>query len=293
MGGGTSSGGGSTSGAVDYPEYMKESHGVALEAIWSIVLSETETPSPYAGWSSADPSAIFGIPQYSWEPPASLLAKLKSGFPTNFDILTRFQAWLAALVAADGTYIATATAAHSAALASRLTNEVLPRYRMGMLDIGAACSSAFTIGQTVMENENTRLAAKFDAELRQQQYQMDKDIAFKGAIQEMEWGRLLVTLATEITRIYLAAKYEIDSTTVEMAAKDRKWDAEMFEFYNHTLAAISGAAVAKGNETRSSAIGGVLSGAAAGALVGSTIPGVGTAVGAAAGAGLGLLSSFF
>lgn len=293
MGGGTSSGGGSSSGAVDYPDYMKESHGQALETIWNIVQAETETESPYAGWSSADPSAIFGIPNYSWEPPASLLAKLKGNFPSNFDLLTRFQVWLAALVAADGTYIAVATAAHSAALASRLTDEVLPRFRMGMLDIGAACSSAFAIGQTVMENENSRMVARFDAELRQQQYNLDKDLAFKGSIQELEWGRLLVTLATEITRIYLAAKYEIDAATVEMAAKDRKWDAEMFEFYNHTLAAISGAAVAKGNETRSSAIGGVLSGAAAGALVGSVVPGVGTAVGAAAGAGLGLLSSFF
>ena len=285
------SGGGGSTGEVDYPEYMKKSHGHALDTIWAIVEGELGSYSPYAGWSSADPNGIFGIPGSNWETPAAMLRRLRGSFPSSFNLLDRYELWLSSLVVPD--YVSTQTAAQSAAMATRLEDEVLPRFRGGMLDIGAACQSSFTIGQAVIEKENTRLVNKFDAEARMQHLSQNKEVAIKGAMGDLEWGRQLVVLATEITRMYLAAKFEIDATTVEMAAKDRRWDVETFEYYNHVLAAIAGAAVSKGNATQPSALGGALSGAAMGAMAGNAIPGVGTGVGAIVGGIMGLAGGLF
>lgn len=308
MGSSGSSGGGSSSGTVDYPEYMKDFHGDLLNLAWEIIQADYGVDSPYAFFSTADPNTVFGVAG-AWTTPASHLNDFHNySIPSNICNNTALSCLAIPSIGSLPDRISELTSDMSSALGARLNAEVLPRLKTGLLNIGAVCSSAYSIAQSNLENENTRQIARADAELRlkRQDWYLDswvkhsmqqRELGYKVTAAESERLKLVGQLALEIGRIYSASKYDNDVIEAEMAAKDRRWDMENLQYGANVLAGISGGTVTRGSEVKQSSIGGAISsmasGAAAGAMAGSAIPGVGTAVGAGVGAALGLISSLF
>lgn len=308
MGGSGSSGGGSTSGAVDYPDYMKDYHTDFLEVAWTIVQEDQQLGSPYASFGTSSPNVTFGFGGW-WKSPVAALQTFDS-WSIGSNVCTQAALSCLAVVELAGLpdRISEYTADMSTALSERLTQEVLPRFEAGMRDIGAVCSSAFAIGQANMENTNTRIVGRTDAEARLQHLnfymqswlsltQLQRQLAVQITMAESERHRLVTLMALEVARVYTAARYDVDIANVDIAAKDRRWDMENLQYAANILAGISGAAVTRASDVKQSSLGGAISamasGAAMGATIGSVVPGVGTAWGAAIGAGVGLLSSLF
>jgi hypothetical protein len=308
MGGSGSSGGGSTSGTVDFPDYMKDYHGDFLEVAWLIIQEDQQVGSPYNSFSTSSPNVTFGFGGW-WKSPVSCLEQYNSWSIGSNVCEIAAKACLEVIeLTGLPDRISEYTLDMSTALGERLTQEVLPRFEAGMRDIGAVCSSAFAIGRAVMENTNSRIVGRTDAEARLQHLnfymnswltltQQQRQLAVQITMAEAERHRLVAVVSLEIARLYTAARYDIDIINVEMAAKDRRWDMENLQYAANVLAGISGAAVTRAAPVNQSSIGGAVSamasGAAMGAMAGSVIPGVGTMWGAAIGAGLGLLSSLF
>ena len=67
---------------------------------------------------------------------------------------------------ANESQVDASTTAHRAVLNDQLLSDVLPRFEAGMRDINAVQSSAFVIGQAIIEGMGDRDVAKFDADLR-------------------------------------------------------------------------------------------------------------------------------
>lgn len=307
MGGSGSSGGGSTSGTVDYPDYMKNYHEDFLEVAWTIVQEDQQLGSPYAGFSTSSPNVTFGFGGW-WMSPVSALQQFNS-YSIGSNVCEMAAKSCLDVIELTGLpdRISEYTADMSTALSERLTSEVLPRFEAGMRDIGAVCSSAFAIGQANMENTNTRIVGRTDAEARLQHLnfymnswltltQQQRQLATQLTTSESERHRLITVVALEIARLYTAARYDVDIVNAEMASKDRRWDMENLQYAANILAGISGAAVTRGTEVNQSSLGGAISAMASGAAMGAMVgapTGIGAPIGAAIGAGLGLLSSLF
>lgn len=308
MGGSGSSGGGSTSGAVDYPDYMKDYHGDFLEVAWAIVQEDQQIGSPYASFSTSSPNVTFGFGGWWFSPTQGLQMFHDYSIGSNVCDMAAKSCLEVIELTGLPDRISEYTAGMSTTLSERLTDEVLPRYESGMRDIGAVCSSAFAIGRANMENTNTRIVARTDAEARLQHLNFfmqswkdltiqQRQLAVQLVMAESERHRLVAVVSLEIARLYTAARYDVDIVNAEMAAKDRRWDMENLQYAANILAGISGAAVTRAANVQQSSLSGAISamasGAATGAMIGSAVPGLGTAWGAAIGAGVGLLSSLF
>ena len=302
-------GGGSSSGEISYPDYMENKHEAWLDAVAEAMTTARSGASPYSGFVTADPTAVFGSITLQ---PYATLSDLQ-----GFDLLARYEAFFAANAAHDievpgamsDEDIATIVAAEVDRLEDARDTKILPAFQAGMRDINAVVSSAFVLGKAIIDAEIVRDGAQLDAKLRiqngnlaleaartkVQQNQGNQESARQLASAEFESMRLITVLTAEIARIYTAARLDVDKTTVEFAAKDRLFDLETFQYGSNVMAGISGgtAHVSPQGSTASNAIGGALSGAAAGAmLAGASGGAVGGPAGMAIGAGLGLLSAF-
>ena len=299
MGGMGSSGGGSTSGSVDYPDYMKSYHEDFLEVAWTVVQEDQQIGSPYGSFSTSSPNVTFGFGGW-WQSPTASLQQFNN-YSIGSNVCEMADKTCLEVIELTGLpdRISDYTQDMSDALSERLTQEVLPRFEAGMRDIGAVCSSAFAIGQAVMENTNTRQVAKTDSLARLQHLNFymqswkdltmqQRQLAAQLTTAESERHRLITVVSLEIARLYTAARYDVDIINSEMAAKDRRWDMENLQYAANVLAGIAGAAVTKGSEVKQSSLGGAISNMAMGAAMGAQFGG---AYGAAAGAAVGLIAS--
>lgn len=299
---------GGSSGEVNYPDYMKNKHEAWLDQVTTAMSDARSGASPYAGFVTVDPAEVFGTVGTL---PYTTLANL-----ATFVLTDRYEALYAINVAHDievhgalsDEDIATIVDAEIADLENQRDTRILPAFEAGMRDINAVVSSAFVLGKAIIDAEIVRDGAQLDAKLRiqnttlaleaartkVQQNQGNQESARQLASAEFESLRLITVLATEIARIYTAARLDVDKTTTEFSAKDRLFDLETFQYGSNVMAGIAGGTAhpSPQGSTASNAIGGALSGAAAGAMAGSAIPGVGTAVGAGVGGAMGLLSAF-
>lgn len=295
-------GGGSSSGSVDYPVYMKTIHGDWLDRAGASTVAAGESVnelihagvanSPFAGELAYDPDNDI----------AAFLAAM-ADYSTDVDAINPTVDWANYVDLAitkigtdlySETEINAVTAAHGAILDDRLTTEVLPRFQAGMRDVNAVISSSFVVGQAVLEGFNTREVAEFDAKLRAQNYSEKNRYIMQSVQDNMRMGELLLKskdsyarALIEAYRIKAVLKKEELTEQLDIDVKDYKWGLELYQFGGNILSSISGSAVSTkdGSSTSGSALGGALSGAAAGAIVGSEIlPGWGTAIGAAGGA---------
>lgn len=308
MKGGSGGGGGSTSGKVDYPEYMKSmqldmmcggsaSGGTTTtnsffdttDSLLALIHAGVST-SPYVGEIAYDPDVaiatfVAAIATFSGEVAAA----------SSYSTIATGVAAVAATVVGDTTTNAL-TVAHAAILDDRLTTEVLPRFQSGMRDINAVISSSFVVGQAVLEAFNTREVADFDAKVRTQAFIQKAQFISDGIKDELnllnfklQYKDSVMKTTLEAMRFQVIMKKEELDTQLAIDEKDARWGIDLFQAGGNLLASIAGAAISNPkNEQGSgmSVLGGALSGAAAGASIGGP-------VGAGIGAVVGMAGSLF
>ena len=264
--------GGGSSGTVDYPAYMKTAHGNWLDSggvdtmtysVVDLMNTAMSGASPYSGYIGPDTEdAFFGA------------GKTIANYKEPFEYMLAFSGYdvdaktLAYSSDADAIIVAN-VAANSAILDDEYDQKILPKFEHGMADINAVMSSAFVIGRGLLIDSKLKQIAKYSAELRTQAM----DWALKRVSLNMEFHRLLTIGSTEMARIYLAARTEIDGEVLSNAEKNAKWDLEIYQYGTQVLASIGGTATSKTQMDKGSKIGGAISGALAGAAMGAMLGG--------------------
>lgn len=186
------SGGGSGSGAIEYPQYLEDVHMEWLEELDDKIdrCEDGTVPNPYEGVIAFDPddwiqdiwdsvcalnAAVDAIdPDADWTTYLSHAATrydadvgraftFNSYTPDAYDDIDTY--WRQPSPAAD-TAIAADVAAFEDIQDDRLTTTVLPRFQAGMLNANACLTSSFVIGQAVLEGFNSRDVAMFQSDLR-------------------------------------------------------------------------------------------------------------------------------
>lgn len=285
---GGSSGG--SAGEIAYPAYMEKIHWDWLnkndtEAVDHSITYYMKTAqdgvSPFSTFSTAVPATVMGYTAAMVTPYQAVMdlaaLDLTTLFTDFFDILD------------DNAQILATVAAEAAMLDARLVADVLPRFQRGMRDMGSVLTTGFTLGQANIEASHDLSVAKLDAELRLQSRRLGWQLSLQWVQINIDWNRTVAALSDEVAIRYLEARMKVDQLDVEMSAKDRLFDLEVFQYGGNLMASIAGATSTTKPETSmiSAALGGVLSGAAAGAKIGGMIGAAGGPIGAAGGAAIG------
>jgi hypothetical protein len=200
-----SGGGGSNSGQVDYPDYIKHVHADwlahgdpdapdtfdAIEASVVDVMNAALGASPFTAMVAYDPTTALAamdvaVGQFAASSFASLFNAYDSlivpATVTSFNAVTEYNAALASIKAQVDAELYSTTevdadiAAYGTFLTDQIDTEVLPRFRRGMQDINAVQSSAFVVGEAVIESARLREMVKYGTALRLQNYQQRNQI---------------------------------------------------------------------------------------------------------------------
>jgi len=288
-----SSGGGS-SGAVTHSAYLESVHADWLNAtgVDKIEKSITEVMdsaignSPWTGLSAYDPSAVIT----AYEAEITAFKLILAGMSDTADWASLYAQAVTTLDGPAEAALIADTNAYAAIVDDNINTVTLPRFRRGMQDINAVVSSAFVIGEAVIEGFRDRDVAKYLSSLRLAMG--DRKITVTDQMVQMmarriTWKSEFVRTFIEASRIKIVAmKEKIDGDyTIDEA--DAKWDLEVFQYGSNVMASSAGGTATtgmKGVSKTQSVLGGAMSGAAAGAMVGGPVgAGVGAVLGAAAG----------
>lgn len=303
--GGGGSGGGGSSGSITNEPYLSEWHADLLG------------DSSSAGGTGIYYNLVLTMNEY-WaaNPYVDLVAHSADSFVTDIGVVTNTLYNLAAVLnpvtdwqgyvayvtseldahVLGDTNVEAAEAAYNDVLNAEYENVTLPRFQRGMQDANAVMSSAFVIGEALLEAELTRRKAAYSADLRLQNYKTRIEATISGldnlvklAGVEREFLKGSVATYVDARRIaYVAKKEEIDRN-VELDTAEAKWDIDAYSYAGNFLAASHGGTSSAGNASRPSFAQSVLGGALSGASMGSSVyPGWGTVFGALGGAGFGI-----
>jgi len=298
-----SSGGGGSSGAVSHSAYLEAVHADWLNSTGadSIVSSVTDVMSsaignsPWAGINAYDPDADIA----TFEAALTAFQVLLAGLDEQPD-------WAALYAQADLSIsgpgeiaLAADAAAFAAIIDDNINSVVLPRFRRGMQDINAVVSSAFVIGESVIEGFRDRDVAKYLSTVRIAV--SDKKLTATDQMMQMmarriAWQESYARMIVEAKRIKIVAKKEQVDQDTTIDESDAKWDLEVFQHGANLMAASAGGTSSsgiKGINKVASAIGGAMTGAAAGAMIASSVSSAaasGAASGVAGGAASGAAS---
>lgn len=289
---GGSGGGGSSSGKVDYPEYMKTLHGHMMnhdgadtltKSLYDLINASVGN-SPYLGVDAFNPDTMLSEMDTQVDDLVLLNSTIKGAAPVA-DLVSRLF---------SVTEMENLEDAYSDMLDDEIETKVLPKFKAGMRDINAVQSSAFVIGEAVIYAARNKDYANYATQLR---LRRSDDIVLKLLELEANVTRETAHMVADTKRIGIVAKKEESEVNARYDEADALWDIELYQHGSNMLAAIGGgtsttASASKSNPI-SSAIGGGLSGAAAGAMIGAQTGMVSGPVGAAIGGVLGLASSFF
>ncbi len=301
-GGSSGGGGGSSSGAVSHSAYLEAVHTSWLDHAGTDTISDSITDvmnvalgnSPWTGLTAYDPDTEIA----AYEGVMTAFKAMLTGISDTSDwddLYTQAETSIdnPVIIAADA-------AAFAAILDDQITTTILPRFRRGMQDINAVVSSAFPIGEAVIEAFRDRDVAKYTTGLmisKDEKKLTATSQMLQLMIQRLSWEEAYVRVYTEGQRMKIVAKKEETDQNAKLDEEDALWDLEVFQYGGNIMAAIQGGTVGSKPKVASplqSAIGGAMSGAAAGAMIGSSIPGYGlpgALIGGILGAGAGLLGS--
>lgn len=321
------SGGGGSSGKVDYPDYMKTWHSQALDdaGVDTFTTSMTEVmesalgSSPWALATPYDPDVDIT----AWEAALTAFNAVLAGIVPTTDWGSLFSQAVTSIAISDVAGVAGITepliVADRDAFANSIDDEiltkVLPRFEGGMRNINAVMSSAFVIGASIIEGFRNREVAKHESGLRflaaeknanillsVADLNIKKNIALQGLrvesakqmvqifLSRIAWQEAYAKTVIESRRIKIVAKSEEASAENEIDKADALWDLEVFKYGGNLLASIGSASVQEGPTGPSkaqSAIGGAMAGAGAGYIASGGNP-----MGAVAGGVLGFASGF-
>jgi hypothetical protein len=264
-----SSGGGGASGAVSHSAYLETAHNNWLDHNGADGLTSSITDimnvalgsSPWTGQTAYDPDTDIA----AYETELALFKALIGGLSDTADWAALYaQADLTLAGAAEAAIVADA-AAFEAILDADITTSTLPRFRRGMQDINAVQSSAFVLGEAVIEGFRDREVAKHTSILRLD-VNARKITATEQMMQMMgrrvSWNEGYAKLLVEASRIKIVAKKEESDKNMLIDAADAKWDLEVFQYGGNLMAAIGGGTAipySPGTNPTASTLGGVLS----------------------------------
>ena len=290
------------SGRIDFPTHMKTIHQSWLDQTGSDSIESSMVDamnaalgsSPYASMTAYDPAT-----------PVGNMATAIGAFNTLIDALDHDDDWAgivdtvvakADAAVFDDTLINADIVAFGAQQDDRIENEVLPRFQAGMLNVNAVMSSAFVIGEAIIEGMNDRDVAKYASEARVKNNIQRNDFITKSVdlILRNMFGRIelegkVAQLTVEKERMTIVAGKEKKDTENNITLGNSKWDLEIFHFGANLLSSIGGGTFIpniQSPSTGASVLGGALSGAAIGSQIGGS-------TGAAVGAGIGGLIGGF
>jgi hypothetical protein len=289
-------GGGSPTGTIAYPAYMQTAHNdwlnhtAADTMVYSVVdlmNAAMSGQSPFSGFTTVDVDDAFLGPNKILTNYIGPYDKLHDF--SCFDVEAKYNEY----ITDDNALIAAAVDAESDLMDDEINSRILPKFQAGMLDINAVNSSAFVIGEALIWDSKNKALAKFSSGLRIDRLNGQAEIALKRIQVKSEFHRIITTIAAELARLYIAARHDIDSLYTELAAKDRLFDLNIYQYGVNVMSSIAGSAVSPPDPgSNKSGLGGALSGALAGAAMGAMIPGAGP-IGAIAGGVLGLAGGIF
>jgi hypothetical protein len=287
-------GGGGSSGAVSYPDYLEATHSDWLSKSGTDLISKSITDvvnesldaSPFVTATTYNPDADIT----AWENAIASYAVILAGLDETTDWETLYNK--------SNSVITPNINADVAAFADQLDDEintkVLPRFRRGMQDINAVVSSAFVIGESVIEGFRNRDVAKHASSARlnalslvaagteQMIGMMSRRIAF-----EESYAKFIV----DSRKIKIVAKTEETERNIEYDEEDALWNLKLFQ-YGANLMAAPGGGTATNTPSKLSKTASTIGGAAAGAGTGAVIAGpYGAAVGAVLGAAYGYFAA--
>lgn len=296
------SSGGGASGKVSHSAYLETCHNDWLDhtGVDTIEKSITEVmdsaigSSPWTGKFAYNPDVAIADYEAGVTAFAALLAGLSD--------ITDWNAFYAnAALTIDGVgdaNIAADVAAYADVLDDDIAARVLPRFRRGMQDINAVVSSAFPIGEAIIEAFQARDVAKYAATLRSalgDKRLQAVDQMMNMMARRIGWEESYVRLLVESKRIKIVAKKEQTDQDAVIDDADAKWDLEVFQYGGNLMASIGGGTaipnMAKKNVGMST-IGGGISGAVSGASIGASYGSSGGYIGAAVGAVVGAAAGF-
>jgi hypothetical protein len=312
--GGSSGGGGGSSGAVSWPTYFETTHasmlnhGGAVSITKSIteLLNEAITSAggnPYSSASAFDPSLDISVSLNAIDAFNTTIRNVNHLAVWTGVVDTVNTKWSGTFEGVSDAAIDDAMTQHSADLQYELDTTILPKYRLGMRDLGAVNSSAFALGEALIYNKKLSEVSKVGVEIRLGNSKMAAEAIIRSVDSETEhyfkwldFQRTAASLILESRRMAIVASKEFVDGEIEIAHADARWDIETYQYMSNVLAAGHGGTATPPSGRNPSALqstlGGALSGAAAGAMVGNAVPGVGTAMGAGIGAILGAGASF-
>ena len=300
------SGGGGSSGQVSHSVYLESVHADWLNNTGADTMTQSITDvmdaalgnSPWTGLAAYNPAADIA----AYEAHVAAFRVLLNGLSDTVDWSTLYDHADAEIHGAGDIELLDDVQAYSDMLDDIINTRVLPRFRRGMQDINAVVSSAFPIGEAVIEAFRTRDVAKYSTSL----FISARSDVLKATEQMMQimshriaWEEGFVRTSIEANRIKLVALKEEADQNALLAEEDALWDLEIFQYGANVMAAAAGG-VASGNKLKTpnkvaTTLGGAMSGAAAGAMVGASYGSgggpYGAAIGAVLGAAMGLLSS--
>ena len=240
FGGGGSGGGGGGSGAVSYPAYMQTVHNDWLDNTGVDTITDSVTDimnaalggSPWAAQAPYDPDADIT----AWEAVVAAFAAILAGITDTTSWAALFTQALTSVGAAPTLVIADETVADEAIadeavvdeavadmagvtgiteavivadvdafadqLDDEITTKVLPRFRRGMQDINAVISSAFPIGESIIEGFRDREVAKHNSAIRLAAAEKNADI-------DLEEGKANLSKDVEVARMNLSKDVSI------------------------------------------------------------------------------------
>ena len=339
-----SGGGGGAAGDVDYPDHMKNFHKQILDhnnvdvmtSSLVDIMDAAVGSSPFAALTAFNPDTDIT----AYETAVSGFDTIIAGIDEEVDwdsFFTQVETSVGTLAPVTSIpdldiddYVDDDVDAFSDQLDDEVTSKVLPRFEGGMRNIGAVLSSAFVIGESLIEGFRTRDVAKHGSALRidlgVKNDELNAMIAKENARIAMENNRAAIEIkrlhldgASQILRFALArysweesyARMVVEARRIKIVAKkeetdtnrlideaDARWDLGVFQYGANMLASISGGTMIPREPERNvtaSTLGGAMSGAAAGAMVGAQTGAVtgpqGAVIGAVLGAAIGYLSA--
>lgn len=315
-------GGGGGSGQIDYPDYMETFHAEMLDDATADALSNSVVDhlnaahgtNPFTGVTAYDPATVI----------TEIDGELVS-FKTILETLAEQDDWVAYLAravddedgivgkfvsytpAAEGE-IADDVAAYRAIIDDDLETKILPRFQRGMQDINAVQSSAFTIGQAILEAMAARDVAKYQGQLRVaaftqadqinwEQAQLKNKMVLQAVSQMIQFLQMITSMRQthlqsfmEKSRMEIIAEKEEAEVQMDLDESEALWDLEVWQYAGNILASIGGGVrgTIPGRASRTqSALAGAAAGAGAGMMMGGPW---GAAIGGGIGLGMSLLS---
>ncbi len=326
--------GGGSSGTVAYPTYMGTIHSLWLSnagldtPTHSLVaaIEAAHGNSPFTGAVPASPAGYITGMNNSISTMLAAMNLINSTDPTHDQrVLVGNGHLLGTTVLDSDSFTESEIIADITALDDILTTQFnqteLPKFRAGMMSIGALNSSSFVLGEAIMRGMKGLAVAKHGSQLR---IDMHKEIRAINAAHLKSYREinaklyvhheeLIRTATNEAVGFFFrhkdmfreASRLVIDTFRMQaildkeyadevltIAEADARWDLEIFKYGANMLGSVSGG-VTQGLDRKSkaaSALGGALAGAATGAAVSTpAFAPYGAAIGAVVGVGLSFL----